>query len=112
MLGQTVEKWVSVGLTDEWWAGANRSGLGLPRRLKLAPGKHTVRVAYDFSATLAGRAAAKPVSGPMEIEIVGPDGKPAGAVSPWGEPAEGLRLRIRSGTDLLGAFGGPGIAVD
>ena len=87
-LGQTVEKWTSVGLTDEWWAGTGRD-LGIPRRLKLTPGKHTVRVAYDFFSSVPEDAAAAAVSGALEIEIVAAEGKAVGTASPWGEPAGG-----------------------
>jgi hypothetical protein len=111
-LGQTVEKWATVALTDDWWAVANGSGLGLPMRLRLTPGKHKVRVAYDFFPSVPEAAAAAAVSGVLEIEIVTADGRSPDTASPWGKPSEGLCLRIRSDTDRLGAFPGPTIAVD
>ena len=74
------------------------------RPLVLKPGKHTVRVGYDFSPSEGGIVPASPVSGPVEIEIL-PE-KAVGHASDWGEPSKGVSARIRAAKAKFG-FGEP-----
>jgi RNA polymerase sigma factor (sigma-70 family) len=92
-LGQTVEKWTTVSLANGGWATEATSEMPA-RPLALRPGKHKVRVGYDFSASEGERVPASPVSGPVEIEIL-PD-KSLGHASDWGDPSKGVSSRIRT----------------
>jgi hypothetical protein len=92
-LGQTVEKWTTVSLANGGWATEATSEMPA-RPLALQPGKHKVRVRYDFSASEGERVPAWPISGAVEIEIL-PD-KSLGHASEWGEPSKGVSSRIRT----------------
>jgi RNA polymerase sigma factor (sigma-70 family) len=93
-LGQTVERWVAVRLTDgEWFDETVESKF--PRRLEWKPGKHKVRIGFNFRSSEGGKTA-EPVSGPLEIEVLAPPGKDVGIGSGWGDASDGLRARLRT----------------
>jgi WD40 repeat protein len=102
-LGQTVEKWVTVSLVDDSWA-TEATAETRARRLVLNPGKHKVRIGYDFSPSEGGMVPASPVSGPVEIEIL-PE-KAVDHASDWGDPSKGVSARIRAAKPKFG-FGEP-----
>jgi hypothetical protein len=99
--GQTVEKWTTVALTADVWATAATSEMP-SRKLVLRPGRHKVRVAFEFNPSGGGVVPASPVSGPVEIEIL--PAKSVGHASDWGEPSKGVSSRIRT-TKPKFAFG-------
>lgn len=84
-LGQTVETWVTIKLAAPDWIldGDNDK----PQLLVLRPGKHKVRVGFDFSPSEGGLVPAAPVSGSVEIEVL--TEKSIGHASDWGEPSKG-----------------------
>ena len=107
--GSEVKRWVVVRLGSDWVTEDSR-GKTAVRALDLKPGKYTIRLKYTFWAAGGEKASATPVTGPLQIEVLDrPKGPAAG---PWGEPAEGVRLRARPARLQVPADETPVIAID
>ena len=79
--GNEVNDWVTM-VPDKNWVDKTPSPVG---GFLLAPGKHTVRIAYELNVD---KTPLRPVSGPIEIEV--------GKASAWGEPVDGVQARVRT----------------
>ena len=75
--GKQVDDWVKVGLDLPWVRKGDKD-----KRLEIAAGKHTVRVAFLFDD------GPRVVSQPVEIEV--------GKESAWGEADGGVQARFRT----------------
>ena len=86
--GKQVDDWVDVSLADDSWVRKTPDWkVGDPRSyndhsLQVAPGKHTLRIAFVFEDGV------RPVSQPVEIEV--------GKESAWGEAVNGVQARVRT----------------
>ena len=87
--GKQVDDWVKTSLDEHWERLPGRKGNDPPSRgyvmaeaLTVAPGKHTVRVAFVFSEKI------RPISQPAVFEL--------GKESEWGEAVDGVQARIRT----------------
>ena len=67
--GKEVAPWTTVLLSSDWVREDSRRQ-GPQVALDLKPGKHTIRVSYDFSSDASKPPSARPISGALEIEIV------------------------------------------
>ena len=80
--GEMVESWATVRLIDDYWIREGDEEAG-GRKLILQPGKHRVRISYDFHANEGGHTA-RPVSGPLEVEVAAAVGRaPGPAAAGW-----------------------------
>jgi RNA polymerase sigma factor (sigma-70 family) len=80
--GERIDKWAEIQIKPDVWHLKTPMD-PLPQKLNLNPGKHTIRAAYPVANNI------RPVSEPIEIEIVDP--KEVG----WGEPVNGIQARAR-----------------
>jgi hypothetical protein len=95
--------WVDVSLGGQWYKPADEKGKpveedkpgGKGGPIVLAPGKHTVRLAYRLTNTRVGegrpeiRVLTNAVEIEIQAEVKSPVEKPA-----WGKPLNGLRLGL------------------
>lgn len=73
--------WVSVALSDDLRPETKQVPDGW--KFRLAPGKHTVRLGFDFTSDRPEGKTAKPMSGPVEIEMGPPPVGDAGWRKAW-----------------------------
>ncbi len=82
--GKEIDDWVKMPLDIPW---VRKKG-DKEERLQVAPGKHTVRVAFLFDGGGRLGDVPRPVSQPVEIEV--------GKESAWGEAVDGVQARLRA----------------
>jgi len=113
--GGVAERWTTVRLDSNWVAESTRKKEPSVE-LKLRPGKHTIRVAYDFSSDATKPPSGRPISGPLEINVVAAPGTQISPTLTWRESKnwkfaatrandlaispDGARLAITDGKEL------------
>ncbi len=98
--GKQIDDWVKVPLDVAWV----RKGGDLKDLLRVAPGKHTVRVAFLFDGGGRLGRACQPVSQPVEIEV--------GKESAWGAADGGVQARLRTPQGVWKADEAPTFILD
>ncbi|HVS40320.1 MAG TPA: sigma-70 family RNA polymerase sigma factor [Gemmataceae bacterium] len=94
--GKQVSDWATVS-PDKNWGSLN----GKTHHFPLAPGKHTIRVAYSLNGE---KGAIRPISGPVEIEI--------GKESAWGGADGDVQARLRAPKAVWNAGEAPAFILD
>ncbi len=98
-----IDDWVKVTPDQSFWVGVARpDSRERSSHVSLPPGKHTIRLAFK----LEGEKPIRPISGPIEVEIVKQD------ESAWGEAVDGVQVRLRMSKLPGGAPGGRDFALD
>jgi RNA polymerase sigma factor (sigma-70 family) len=100
--GRQIDDWVKV-TPDAIWVNESPGPVRGPNdHLSLPPGKHTVRLAFK----LTDEKAIRPISGPIEIEIV------TKGESAWGEAVDGVQARLRLADESSYTSSGPEFNLD
>ncbi len=97
-----IDDWVKV-TPDKYWTSKSANPVRGPKdHLSLPPGKHTIRLAFR----LEGDKPIRPVTGPLEVEIVKKD-EPV-----WGDAVDGVQARIRTAKPVWGSKEAPTFSLD
>jgi RNA polymerase sigma factor (sigma-70 family) len=106
--GRTFEGWTTIKLDANWVAESTLKKTPM-RELALRPGKHSIRVAYDFSSDSSKASTGQPTTGLLEIEVLTEEGKAAEPVEGW-RPNKYWTFGVKGMRDMVMSADGTRIA--